>query len=361
MRLTADLDVRRGDFELRAAFELAAGTATALLGPNGAGKSTLVGALAGLVRPSRGRIELDGAVLDDTAGGIHRPPQERPIGVMFQGLLLFPHLSAVENAAFPLRSRGVPRAEARARARELLDQLGVGARAGARPAELSGGEAQRVALARALIARPRLLLLDEPLAALDVQARGQVRSLLRDVLAEFDGLAVLVTHDPVDAMTLCRHLVLLEGGRVTQEGTPEAIRRAPRTAYAAELVGLNLFTGRLEPLEPGAGRLVTADGELVVGWPGDAMEAGAAVIGLLRPADVVLHTARPAPSSARNVLPGAVQAIGIEGERARVRLASSPPLVAEITLGSLARLGLVEGAPVWATFKAVEVRLVKDR
>lgn len=359
MSLAVNIRAERGDFRLEAAFEASAGTTTALLGPNGAGKSTIVGVLAGLIRPTAGRVVLDGAVLDDASAAMHVPPQNRPIGVLFQGLLLFPHLSALENVAFPLRARGVRGTAAREQARALLARMDVAERADARPTQLSGGEAQRVALARALVASPRLLLLDEPLSALDVQARGRIRSLLRTVLAEFDGIAVLVTHDPVDAMTLCQQMVLLEGGRVTQDGTPEVIRQAPRTAYAAELVGLNLFTGRLEPLEPGAGHLVTADGQIIVGWPSDDTTPATEVIGLLRPADVVLHTALPPPSSARNVVVGVVQAISIEGERARVRLASSPPLVAEITLGSLARLEVHEGARVWASFKAVEVRLVR--
>ncbi len=357
MSMAVDVRARRGEFEVRAAFEANEGETVALLGPNGAGKSTLVATLAGLEPPEDGTVTLDGAILDDAARGKHVPPQDRSVGVVFQDLLLFPHLSALENVGFPLRARRVGRAQARERAREALARMGLAARTNAKPAELSGGEAQRVALARALISEPRLLLLDEPMSGLDIRARARIRALLRTVLEGFPGVRLLVTHDPVEAMTLSDRLIVIEEGRVTQMGSPEDIRAAPRTSYAAELVGTNLFAGRLEPLEAGAGRLVTADGEVIVAWPADAESPTEAVLGLLRPADVSLHVERP-QGSARNVVLGRVAGISVEGERARVRVASAPAVVAEVTLGSLERLGLTEGAHVWASFKAVEVRLL---
>ncbi|HEU4355753.1 MAG TPA: ABC transporter ATP-binding protein, partial [Actinomycetota bacterium] len=241
------------------------------------------------------------------------------------------------------------------RATELLDRLGVGHRARARPRDLSGGEAQRVALARALATEPTLLLLDEPLSALDVRSRAHVRDLLVEELRRFPGVRILVTHDPVEASTLADRLVILEDGVVTQVGTPEEIRTAPRSRYAADLVGLNAFHGVLERLEEGAGRLVTSVGEVIVPWPEGF--GGGAAIGLLRPADVTLSLEHPT-GSARNVLRGPVRSIAVEGERARVRIATDPPLVAEITLGSVERLGLREGVAVWASFKAVEVQVL---
>ena len=357
MSLVVDVEVRRGDFTVAAAFEAAAGETVALLGPNGAGKSTLVATLAGIDPPAGGHVDLDGRTLDDVAAGRHVPPERRPVGVVFQDRLLFPHLSAIENVAFPLRALGAARREARSRAGDLLARLGLAERAHARPADLSGGEAQRVALARALIHEPRLLLLDEPLAALDVRSRTQVRALVRRELIGFAGVRLLVTHDPVEAMSLADRMVLVEDGGVTQIGTPAEVRAAPRTPYAAELVGVNLFTGRLERLEAGAGRLVTSDGDVVVAWPlgiGGALEP---VIGLLRPADVLLHVRPPEGASARNVLAGTVTSVSVEGERARVRIDSSPPLVAEVTLGSVERLGIREGTRLSASFKAVEVRV----
>jgi molybdate transport system ATP-binding protein len=353
MSLRARIGIELDGFCLDVELSARSGETLALLGPNGAGKSTIVRALAGLVPAPLSSVELNGAVLADRRTFV--PPESRPIGVVFQGLLLFPHLSALENVAFPLRARGVARAESRLRAGALLEAVGARDRAGALPGALSGGEAQRVALARALACEPELLLLDEPLAALDVGAKRDVRALLRRTLRSFAGVAVIVSHDPSDAMTLADRIVLVERGRVSQVGSPEEIRESPRTPYAADLVGVNVFAGRLEPLEPGASLLRTEDGEIVVGSSPD--QPAGEVIGIVRPADVSLFKERP-ESSARNVLAGRVTSLTVEAERARVRLASSPPLTAEVTLGSVSRLGLAEGALVWASFKAGEVRIV---
>jgi molybdate transport system ATP-binding protein len=299
---------------------------------------------------------LGGRVLDDVAAGTHLSPERRPVGIVFQDLLLFPHLSAVENVSFPLRAGGAARAVARGKAAELLDRLGLPAtRHAAKPRDLSGGESQRVALARALIREPELLLLDEPTSSLDVQARSLLRPLIHETLEEFTGVRVLVTHDPVEAMTLAGRIVVVERGRISQVGTPEDLRRAPRTPYIAELVGVNLYSGRLEPVEPGVGRLVTDDGSLIVALPPGAPNHLAEVIATVRPADVALHVEGPGSGSARNVLHGSIASITVEGERARVRLASSPNVVAEVTLGSVSRLGLNQGDDAWASFKAVEV------
>jgi molybdate transport system ATP-binding protein len=352
--LDVDVTVRQGEFEVAAGFRAGAGETVALLGPNGSGKSTLVRAIAGLVAPSEGRIALDGTILDD-AGSVRLSPERRPIGVVFQDLLLFPHMGVLENVAFPLRARGAGRTEARVRAARLLERLDVAHRSRASPPDLSGGEAQRVALARALVAEPALLLLDEPLSALDVGARARVRDVVRSELRGFPGVRVLVTHDPVEASMLADRLVLLEDGRVTQVGTPEEIRTFPRSRYAADLVGINSFQGRFEPIEEGAGRISTTDGEVIASWP-EGFEGGA-VIGLLRPSDVTLSLEPPA-GSARNVLRGRVSSVSVEGDRARLRVDTSPPVVAEVTLASVDRLGLREGVPVWASFKAVEVQVL---
>src|SRR4029077_16462366 len=195
-------------------------------------------------------------------------------------------------------------------------------------------------------------------SAAAVQARAQLRPLLRATLAAFPGVRLLVTHDPVEAMTLADRLGILEDGRVTQSGTPAQIPEAPLSSYVADLVGLNLYAGRLEPLDDGAGRLVTDEGELVVAWPaGVPRRSFEGVTATLRPAEVGLHTERPKGGSARNVLRGNVAAVSVEGERARVRIASAPPIVAEVTLGSVTRLGMHEGAEIWASCKAVELML----
>jgi molybdate transport system ATP-binding protein len=348
--LSVDISVSRGDFVVTAAFDARDGETLALLGPNGAGKSTLVQTLAGLVVPDDGHVALDGIDLTET------PPPDRPVGIVFQDLRLFPHLSALENVAFPLRARKLARAEARERAEAALRHVGAAQLAAKRAPQLSGGEAQRVALARAIVTEPRLLLLDEPLSALDVRSRRELRIVLRQTLSEFEGVRILVTHDPVEAMTLADRIVILEDGAVTHRGTPSAIRTAPRTPYAAELVGLNLFSGPLTRLEPGTGAVATETGSIVVGWTEDLVD-GANVVSLVRPADVILHVERPA-GSARNVLHGRVELVTVEGERARVRLGSRPPVTAEITLGSAERLGIREDRELWASFKALEVRVL---
>jgi molybdate transport system ATP-binding protein len=347
----------RDGFSLAVDLSVAAGGTVALIGPNGAGKSTLAGVLCGLVPISSGRVRVDGDTLEDPGAGIRVPPGHRPVGIMFQDLLLFPHLSVAENVAFPLRAMGIGREAAVERARVVLGQLGVAGRADARPGALSGGEAQRVALARALVHGPRVLVLDEPLSAVDVAARATLRALLKERLSRFEGYRLVVTHDPVEAATLADRLVILEGGRVTQEGTPDDIRTAPRTRYAAELVGVNLFAGRLVPLGDGAGRLTTPEGDVVVRWPDRPEDPLDDVLGILHPTDVALFRSRP-EGSARNVVAGRVTLITIEGNRARLRIDGAPSLVAEVTPGSVDRLGLREGQEVWASFKAVEVRLV---
>ena len=241
--LRAEVDVRLPDLHLQLDLRVDDGEVVALLGPNGAGKTTALRAIAGLRPLDAGRIELDGRVLDEPAAGTFVPPEQRSVGVVFQDHLLFPHLTALENVAFGLRARGVRRREARAAAQAWLDRMGLADVAGARPRTLSGGEAQRVALARALAVEPRLLLLDEPLAALDAGTRVRVRADLRRHLAAFPGGRLLVTHDPLDAIVLADRLVILERGRVTQTGTPAEVTARPASRYVAQLVGINLLFG----------------------------------------------------------------------------------------------------------------------
>src|SRR5215216_2248902 len=262
MSLEGSVQLTLGKLQLEAELAVATGELVVLLGPNGAGKTTLLRALAGLVALERGRVVLDGAVLEDTAAGTWVPTERRPVGFVFQDYLLFPHLSALENVAFGLRARGLGRVEARRRAGAWLARVGLAEHAGSRPRALSGGQAQRVALARAMVAEPRLLLLDEPLAALDAATRTEVRRDLRRHLASFDGTRLLFTHDPLEAMALADRLIVLEGGRITQTGNPAQVSAQPRSRYVAELVGVNLYRGRADGaivrLADGA-TLVTAD------------------------------------------------------------------------------------------------------
>ncbi|MFD5078845.1 ABC transporter ATP-binding protein [Streptomyces sp. NPDC058371] len=338
--LDARLVVDRGSFRLDVELAAGPGDVVALLGPNGAGKTTALRALAGLTPLSEGgRLRLDGVPLDRT------PPESRPVGVVFQDYLLFPHLSALDNVAFGPRCHGVPKAQARAQAAGWLDRMGLTDHAGARPRRLSGGQAQRVALARALATHPRLLLLDEPLAALDARTRIDVRAQLRRHLADFEAVAVLVTHDPLDAMVLADRLIVIEHGRVVQDGGPSDIARHPRSDYIAQLVGLNLYRGRAEGhtvlLDTGPSITTTENltGPVFVAFP---------------PGAVTLHRDRPTGSSARNLWECRVSGLETHGDQIRADLSGELSLAADLTTVAAAELGLHTGAPVWATVKATQ-------
>jgi molybdate transport system ATP-binding protein len=317
----------------------------AVLGPNGAGKTTLLRVLAGLQPLDRGRLVLDGAVLDDPATGVFVPPERRSVGVAFQEPRLFPHLSALDNVAFGLRCRGADRATARAQALHWLARLGLTDRAGDPPSALSGGQAQRVALARALASAPGLLLLDEPLSALDVRTRADLRRELRRHLAEYDGVRILVTHDPLEAAALADRLVVLEAGRVVQDGTLAELAARPRSAWVAELVGVNLLRGRGD----GARIALEGGGELAVADAGTG-----ALLAVVHPRAVTLHRTRP-DGSPRNVWRGRVERVEPAGTRARVSVAGTPSVVAEVTTAAVAELGLAPGVEVWVAVKATEI------
>lgn len=337
--LDAHLVVDRGTFRLDIELTAAPGDIVALLGPNGAGKTTALRALAGLAPLTSGRLRLDGTDLRRT------PPESRPVGVVFQDYLLFPHLTALDNVAFGPRCRGEGKAAARARAAEWLERMALTEHAGAKPRHLSGGQAQRVALARALATHPRLLLLDEPLAALDARTRLDVRAQLRRHLAAFEAVAVLVTHDPLDAMVLADRLVVVEHGRVVQEGTPSDIARHPRTEYIAQLVGLNLYRGRAE------GHTVRLDAGPAVSTT-EHLRGPAFVA--FPPGAVTLHRDRPTGSSARNVWHCAVAGLETHGDQIRAELTGELSLAADLTTVAAAELDLHPGAPVWAAVKAAQ-------
>ena len=344
MSLEAGLGLTLGTLVLEVELAVATGELVVLLGPNGAGKTTLLRAIAGLVPLERGRVVLDGDVLEDTAAGTWVPTEQRPVGFVFQDYLLFPHLSALENVAFGLRARGLPKAEARRRAAGWLERVGLATHAGVRPRALSGGQAQRVALARAMVGDPRLLLLDEPLAALDAATRTEVRRDLRRHLASFDGTRLLVTHDPLEAMALADRLVVLEGGHITQTGSPAEVSGRPRSRYAAELVGVNLFHGHAD------GHAVKLPGGVLVVADDHHGEVFAAV----HPHAVALHR-QPPEGTPRNIWPGTADALEVVGDRVRVRVSGTVPVVAEVTPAAASELRLADGGPVWATVKATEV------
>ncbi|GAA3210023.1 ABC transporter ATP-binding protein [Actinocorallia longicatena] len=339
MSLDFRLVVDRGAFRLDLALAVAPGEVVALLGPNGAGKSTALRALAGLTPLTDGHIRWDGRDLHTL------PPESRPTGMVFQEYLLFPHLSALDNVAFGPRSHGASRAGSRRTAALWLERVGLAGQAGERPGRLSGGQAQRVALARALAVDPSLLLLDEPLAALDAHTRLEIRSALRRHLADFPGATVMVTHDPLDAMVLADRLVVIEGGTIVQEGGPAEIARRPRTDYVARLVGLNLYrgTGSDRAVKLEALTLATADrveGPAHVAFP---------------PSAVALYRTRP-DGSPRNLWEGVIDGLEQHGDNIRVRLTGPLDAAADVTPAAVAALDLTPGARVWVSVKATETR-----
>jgi len=344
MSVDARLRVERPGFALDLDLHIEAGQVVALLGPNGAGKTTTLRTLAGLNALSSGRIAIDDAVVEDSSTGRRIPTERRGIGLLFQDYLLFPHLSALDNVAFGLRCQGRSKAEARTAAAAWLERVGLSEHAAARPAALSGGQAQRVALARALAPSPRLLLLDEPLAALDAHTRLDIRTRLRHHLADFTGATLLVTHDPLDAMILADRLIVIEHGQLVQAGTPGEIARHPRTEYIARLVGLNLYRGTATDHRV---RLTQgADITTVDSHQGPVFVA-------FRPTAVALYRTRP-DGTPRNQWPVTVAGIERRGDHVRIDLTGPLPIAADITPAALAELDLAPGTEVWATVKATE-------
>ncbi len=344
--------VVRGEFDLDLAFTVRPGEVLGVLGPNGAGKSTLLRAVAGLAELSEGRIEVGPHTWQD--GDVFVPPERRRAGVVFQDYRLFPHLDVRDNVAFAARSGGVGRSASRAQAEEWLERLGLASLARRRPAQLSGGQAQRVALARAMAHEPDVLLLDEPMAALDAGARIDVRAFLREHLADFRGPTVLVTHDPLEAMVLADRLLVVEHGRLVQEGTPAEVARQPASSYVARLVGLNLWAGRLEDA---AGTVALEGGGRLAVAPGNATGQ---VLVSLRPSAIAVHTERPVDTSERNVWEGRVASMEVLADRVRLQVEGVPSALVDVTPAAVAELGLDIGLPVWLSAKATEVEAYAD-
>lgn len=344
--LRASVKLRRsGSFGLDLSLAIPTNTTVAVLGPNGAGKSTLVAAIAGLLGIDEGHIELAGITLDDPAQGKFVPAERRKLGVVFQDDLLFPHFTALENVAFGPRSRGIGRADSRARARKWLERVELHGLEDRKPAELSGGQRQRVALARALVTEPDLLILDEPLSALDVTTRAQVRRSLADHLRSFPGPRLLITHDPTEAFLLADQIHVIEDGIITQSGTPDDIRLRPRTAYAADLAGSNLVTGAAKEgvVDTGTHQLHIAD-----------RNASGPVLTTISPAAISVYRMRP-EGSPRNTWEAEVQLIEQLGDRVRLRIGEPLALTVEITKQASDELRLAAGQSVWVSIKATEI------
>ena len=336
--------VRRGEFALEARVDVAPGEVVAVLGRNGSGKSTLLTVIAGLLRPDAGRIILNGRVLTDITAGVVLPPHRRHIGLLAQQPLLFPHLSVLDNVAFAPLSTGSSRRVAREAAVRHLTEVDAAQFARRRPGMLSGGQAQRIALARALASEPELLLLDEPLAAVDVELAPALRSLLQTVLA--DRIALIVTHQVIDALMLADRMLVLDGGRVVEQGPTREVLTRPRSTFAARLAGLNLVSGTAT-----AEGLRATDGTELSGLVG-ATALGAESVAVFTPAAVAVYM-DPPKGSPRNVISDRVEALEPNGTLVRVRGVGG--LAADVTPAAAVELGLHTGAAIWFVVKAAEV------
>lgn len=350
LEIVAGCDV--GTFSLDVEMSAPTGEVVAVIGPNGSGKSTLLRAVAGLRPLSRGSIRVGGRTLDDPAAGVFVPARERRIGMVFSDNRLFPSMTALDNVAFGLRARGVATRPARAAATVWLERLAIGDLGARRPPQLSGGQAQRVAIARALACEPDVLLLDEPLAALDVATRSDVQAALTEHVGTFDGPVLLVTHDPLEAVLLASTIVVLEAGSVVQAGTPAQVTNRPATPYVARVVGVNLWSGHGDGSTTVA---LTDGGALVVADP-----VGGAVLVSAPPSAFTVHAEQPVGTSARNGWPARIESLTVVGDAAsgsiRARLSGPPSVAVDLTPGAVADLDLAPGRPVWVSAKATALQ-----
>jgi molybdate transport system ATP-binding protein len=326
---------------------------TMLLGPSGHGKTSLLNMISGSMEPDRGRITIDDTILFDSDRRVNVPMERRHIGYVFQDYALFPHLSAYENVAYGLRAGRVPASTIRRRVMEALERFSIAALHRETPARLSGGQRQRIALARALVVEPRILLLDEPLGALDVQVRARVRTELKVLLQGLNIPTVMVTHDPMDAIGLNGEIVVLESGRVVQRGTYENLLAAPASPFVADFVESNSYCGEVIESSTDGDALVRLDegSELAVVLPGPAHR----VLVVIHPWDVALLTA-PSTGSMRNVIEGRVVSISALRDRVRVFVRGLISVTAEITRPSLEALALKEGDRVYCAFKTTAIK-----
>ncbi len=353
-----DLHLRAvvGDRGVDIEFAIGAGEVLAVLGPNGAGKTTALHVIAGLVRPDSGEVRLGERVLTDTSAGVFVPTHDRRVGLLLQEALLFPHLSVAANVAFAPRSghRRRSRRAARATAAHWLAEVDAADLADRMPRQLSGGQAQRVALARALAAEPDVLLLDEPLAGLDVATATAMRKLLRNKLNRNGRSAVLITHELLDVLTLADRVLILESGKVTETGSAASVLAAPRSHFGARFAGVNLVSGTAGP----DGTLNTEWGAAWHGNPAQDLVVGQPAVAVFRPAAVAVYRDKP-HGSPRNMLEVTVAELDSTGPAVRVRADGQPDgapgLAADITAESAAELRLVPGERIYFSVKAQEI------
>lgn len=367
MTLSAAVELHRPDFDLRTELSVDRGEVLAVLGANGAGKSTLLAVLYGLLDPDRGRVRLGGSTWLDTDARVRVPPHRRKAGLLAQSAQLFPHLTAVDNVAFGPRASGRRRAEAREIARGWLSAVDAAELAARKPDRLSGGQAQRVALARALAADPEVLLLDEPLAALDVDAAPALRALLHRVLQQQEQPTVLVTHDVLDAVVLADRVLVLSEGSTVESGPAREVLARPKAAFTARIAGLNLVSGVAAEdavsLPEGAlpeGALperALPEGVRVRGRVVEPVEDGEPAAAVFAPSAVAVHRELPG-GSPRNALPARLTGLEPRGDVVRLRAETGGnALAADVTPAAVAELGLAGGEQVWFAVKATEVAI----
>ena len=360
--------------------ELRPGLVTAVVGHNGAGKSTLAQVIAGTLRLDQGSARIGERVVDDDATFV--PARRRGVAMVSQAPRIFTHMSVLANVAFPLRVRGVGRAEARAAALEQLRAVGIDDLAHKRASDLSGGQAARVAIARALVFRPEVLILDEPTAALDVEATAQVSSVLRQRLTGAGITTLLVSHDIAEVLALASHMIVMGDGRVVEEGEPARVLASPQSVFAARLAGLNIVAGPIA-MRPGMVGVSVGEGEL---WAADlsgfdSADAGrvdvasgdaaddvvsggsgqGGRVALTFPPEAVALSREESHASPRSVLPGVVAGIDVDGSlvSVRVALAEGVSVTSSVTASAWAELGLGVGDRLWASVKATQVRAIR--
>jgi len=352
MSLAANFSAQRDDFALDFSIDVEPGETVAVVGPSGAGKTTALACLAGLLRPHIGAIGYGGSTWFDSASRTFVPAHRRDVAMVFAGGALFGHLSGLGNAEFGLRAGGEAAPSARKKALDALEIVGASHLADRRASTLSAGEVQRVALARAVALTPGVLLLDEPLSALDIRLRPLVRDALRKAIDATRAATVLVVHEPAEALLFARRFVVLEDGKVKQSGELAALREHPASGYVAAFAGVNFYRGLSRPLGDGSSVVLAGGGEVVV--QGDYTGE----ISFTIDPDTVTLSAEAPHTSARNVFRGPVEEIAADRGAFRVTLSSSPPITARVTAHSLSALDMAAGVPLYAAFKAVEARIL---
>ena len=338
--------------------ELRPGLVTAVVGHNGAGKSTLAQVIAGTLRVDSGTVSIGERVVDDAATFV--PARRRGVAMVSQAPRIFTHMSVAANVSFPLRVRGVGRAEARAAALEQLRAVGIADLASKRASDLSGGQAARVAIARALVFRPEVLILDEPTAALDVEATAQVSAVLRERLAGSGITTLLVSHDIAEVLSLASHMIVMGEGRIVEEGEPARVLASPASVFAARLAGLNIVSG--PPVaRPGMVGVRVGDGALWAASDSVAPGEESARVALTFPPEAVALSREEAHASPRSVLPGVVAGIDVDGSlvSVHVALAEGVSVTARVTAAAWSELGLGVGEGLWVSVKATQVRAIR--